>query len=82
MLFKPKRHRKRTILEEIEKRVLCFRKACNQIECLCEDRFANQEGRLNLLDSFDGPEVMPLRSIEKSDERSGINDGAHRVRNL
>src|SRR5262245_42667639 len=71
----------RTIAEEIEDDVLCLGIRRQQVHRLREHRFPDKERRIKLLDAFNYPRMVLFGSVEKSDERPGINDGGgHRGR--
>jgi hypothetical protein len=80
MLFKPKRHHKRTILEKIEQRVLGLWETREQIHRFRENRLTNEKRRVKFLDALSGLTMISFRSIEKGDQRPRINDGLHRAR--
>lgn len=71
-------HLEHTIVEESQQGVLCIRITSKQIEGLCEHWFTNEEWSFEPRDVLDHPAVMSFRSVEKSNERPGINDGRHR----
>src|SRR5262245_20432323 len=83
MLFDPKGDAERTILEEFEQGIPRLWVTRKQIHCLREHRFTDEQGRVEVLDALGDPVVVLFRPIEKSDERSRINDGgAHCGRSL
>ena len=80
MLFKPKRHHQRTILEKVEQRVLGLWKTREQIDRFRDDRLTNEKRRVQFLDALGSPTMISFRSIEERDQRPRINDGLHRAR--
>src|ERR1700737_631024 len=83
MLGDLERNAERPVLEQLENGVLRPRVTCKQIHRLSEHRFTDEERRIELLDALGGPAVVLFRPVEKSDERSRINDGGgHRGRSL
>ena len=80
VVFEPERQFKGSILAKSKQRILGSWEASEKIDRFGEHRLANNQRRVKLLDVLRGPMVEAFRSIEKGDERSGINDGLHRAR--
>ena len=71
----------RTIFEQPEQRILGPRKARQEMHRLGQYRLAYEQRHVQLYDTLGHPAVIPLPPVDKSDERSGINDGGvHRDR--
>ncbi len=75
MVIDLKRDAERAILEELKQGVLRPRVPREQVHRLREHRFTYEERRFEVLDALGDPNVVLLRPVEKSDERSRINDG-------
>src|SRR5579872_78906 len=75
MLVDPKRDVERAIFDERQHGVLCLVKAREQEHRLREHRLTDEKRRVELLDALSDPAVVTFRSIEKGDQRSGVNDG-------
>ena len=75
--------RKRTIFEKSEQCILRSREAREQMHRLGQYRLTNEQRRVQLLELFGNPEMMLLRAVEKSDQRSGVKNGdGHRGQSL
>ncbi len=56
--------------------------ACKQIHRFREDRFADEKGSFDLLNTRGDPAMVSLRALEKGDKRPRINDCGHLGRSL
>ena len=81
MLVDPECQTKCAVRDESEQGVLRSGITREQIHRLGQHWFADEERCIKFVDAVRDPSVMLFRSIEKSDERSSVNDsGGHRGR--
>lgn len=79
VFLQPKRHQKRAIPEQAEQGVLRHGISREQIDRFGQYRLTNEQRCIKFLDQIGGPTVVSFGPVKKSDQRSGINDGAHRA---
>jgi len=82
VLLDPECNLERTTVKEFEQGVLCLRIRPEEIYGLGEHRFTNEKWCFESFDMLDNPAMVSFRSVEKSNEWPGINDGRHRGRSL
>jgi hypothetical protein len=83
MLLNVERDAERAIFEKPEYCLLRPGKRRKQMHRLGEHRLTHEKRRVELLDSLGYPALMTFRPVQKSEQRSRINNGgAHAGRSL
>jgi hypothetical protein len=69
-------NRRNALRSKSEQSILSPGKPGKQMHRLRQDRFTQEQRRLEFIDPFDDPGMMLFCPVEESDQWSRINDGA------
>ena len=75
MLIEPECDPECAIFEKFEQRILRPCVTGEQIHCLGEYRLTDEKRCVEFFDALCNPSMLSFRSVEKGDQRPGINDG-------
>jgi hypothetical protein len=76
VLINAERDPEGTIFKKLEQSILSSGKAGEQMHRFRQNRFTDEQRRLQFIDPFDDPGMMTFCSVDDSDQWPRINDGA------